>query len=309
MVGKITRVPLRELWAHEGFDFTKWLQDNVDVLSEAVDLSLSSAEREQSAGDFRSDLVAEDEAGDPVVIENQLDRSDHAHLGKLLTYLTAIGAKTAIWIVADPRPEHVGAIAWLNEASSASFYLLKVEGVRIGDSPPAPLLTLIVGPSAESREAGATKKEMAERYTFRREFWAELLARAKQSSALHAGISPSTSSYVGAGAGKAGLSFDYTIRQHDGAVELYIDRGKGAEDENNAIFDALATDRDAIEASFGGPLDWARLEGKRACRIKQQLAAGGYRDRDAWPAIQEAMVEAMARLEKALKPRLAHLRV
>ena len=135
MIGKIQRVPLREVWKHEALDLTKWLQNNIEVLNEPLDLSLSNAEREQSAGDFSVDLVAEDEDGSLVVIENQLEKSDHAHLGKLITYLTAIGAKKAVWIVADPRPEHVAAIAWLNEGSAAAFYLLKIEGIRIGDSP------------------------------------------------------------------------------------------------------------------------------------------------------------------------------
>ena len=120
---------------------------------------------------------------------NQLEKSNHDHLGKVLTYLTSMDAKTAIWIVADPRPEHVKAINWLNESGSASFYMLKIEGVRIGDSPPAPLLTLIVGPSEEGREAGKAKKEMAERYGIRKRFWSGLLDQAKEKTKLHSGIS------------------------------------------------------------------------------------------------------------------------
>ncbi len=125
MIGKIESVPLREIWKHEAYDFTSWLQDNIDVLNDVLGLSLSNPESEQSAGSFNVDLVAEDENGNPVIIENQLEKSDHNHLGKLITYLIAIGAKTAIWIVADPRPEHIGAISWLNESSSANFYLFK----------------------------------------------------------------------------------------------------------------------------------------------------------------------------------------
>ncbi|MBA3013900.1 MAG: DUF4268 domain-containing protein, partial [Desulfobulbaceae bacterium] len=131
MIGKLRRVPLRDVWKHEAIDFTKWLQDNIDVLSEVVDLNLSNPESEQAAGAFSVDLVAEDESGNPVIIENQLEKSDHDHLGKILTYLVAMAAKTAIWIVADPRPEHVSAITWLNESSSASFYLLKIEAIVI----------------------------------------------------------------------------------------------------------------------------------------------------------------------------------
>lgn len=303
-IGKIQRVPLREVWRHEAHDFTAWLRDNIDVLNDALNLSLSNAEREQAAGDFSVDLVAEDESENPVVIENQLEKSNHDHLGKLLTYLVAIGARTAIWIVADPRPEHVSAIAWLNESSSASFYLLKVEAIRIGDSPPAPLLTLVVGPSEESREVGETKKELAERYVIRHRFWKDLLDRAAKKTNLHANISPSRYSWVGTSAGKRGLGFNYTIRQHDAGAELYIDRGKDSGTENEDIFDQLAQSKEEIEGAFGGPLDWQRLEGARACRIKKEIALGGYRDEQLWPEIQDAMIDAMIRLEKALRPHI-----
>jgi hypothetical protein len=308
MIGKIERVPLREVWKHEALDLTKWLQDNIEVLNEPLDLSLSTAEREQSAGDFNVDLVAEDEDGSLVVIENQLERSDHAHLGKLITYLTAIGAKKAVWIVAEPRPEHVAAIAWLNESSAAAFYLLKIEGIRISSSDPAPLLTLIVGPSEEGREVGETKKELAERYDLREHFWSQLLKRAKDKSKLHANISPSQHGWIGAGAGKRGLGFNYVITKHEGAAELYIDRGKEAGDESKTVFDTLAASKDAIEKEFGGPLEWQRLEGRRACRIKKSTSLGGYRDNESkWPSIQDAMIDAMIRLEKALKPYIAKL--
>ncbi len=190
MIGKLQRVPLRDVWKHEALDFTKWLQDNIDVLNEVIDLDLSNPESEQSAGAFSVDLVAEDESGNPVIIENQLEKSNHDHLGKILTYLVAMAAKTAIWIVADPRPEHVSAITWLNESSSANFYLLKMEAIKIGDSTPAPLLTVIVGPSEEGKGVGKTKQEIAERYIIRERFWTKLLEISKLKTKLHANISP-----------------------------------------------------------------------------------------------------------------------
>jgi hypothetical protein len=93
-VGRLQRVALREVWKHEAQDFTQWLQNNIDVLNESLDLNLVGANRERSAGDFSVDLVAEDEGGGTIIIENQLEKSNHDHLGKLITYLTAIGAKT-----------------------------------------------------------------------------------------------------------------------------------------------------------------------------------------------------------------------
>ena len=152
MIGKITRVPLREVWPHEAKDFTTWLENNPDSLSEVTGIRLSNVEREKDAGDFSVDLVAEDEGGNPVIIENQLERSNHDHLGKILTYLTALGAKTAIWIVPEARPEHIKAISWLNESSAASFFLIKLEAIKIENSKSAPLLTLIVGPSKEGQK-------------------------------------------------------------------------------------------------------------------------------------------------------------
>ena len=243
-----------------------------------------------------------------MVIENQLEKSDHDHLGKLLTYLVAMGADTAIWIVSEPRPEHVSTISWLNESCSVSFYLLKVEAVKIGDSLPAPLLTMVVGPSEESREVGETKKEWAERYTLRHRFWSELLERAAKRTRLHATIAPRRYHWLGARAGVSGLGFNYTVRQHDAGVELYIDRGKDAGTQNEYIFDELAASKEVIEGSFGEPLDWQRLEDSRACRIKKLITLGGYRDEPSkWPEIQEAMVDCMVRLERSFRPHINEL--
>jgi len=308
-IARVERIALREVWRHEAYDFTHWLQDNIEVLNEALGLSLSSPEREQAAGSFSADLVAEDESGSLVVIENQLERSDHDHLGKLITYSVAMDARTAIWIVADPRPEHIGAVNWLNESSSADFYLVKVEAIRIGESLPAPLLTLITGPSAEGREVGQTKKHMAERDAIRREFWTTLLHRARSRTKLHANISPGRENWISTTAGRSGCSFNYVIRQHDGQVELYIDRGRDADEENTRIFDLLVEHKGEIEAQMGESLEWQRLDGRRACRIRKVVAKGGYRDRDRWPEIQVAMIDSMIKLARALKPHFSRLDV
>ncbi|MCD6520442.1 MAG: DUF4268 domain-containing protein, partial [Anaerolineae bacterium] len=146
-LGKLEKVPLRTIWRNEAYDFTAWLADNLDFLGEAVGLEISFTEREKAVGSFSVDILAEDSDGNVVVIENQLERTDHDHLGKLITYLSNLDAKAAIWISSDPRPEHEAAIHWLNEMLPAdtAFYLLKLEAYRIGDSLPAPLLTVVAG--------------------------------------------------------------------------------------------------------------------------------------------------------------------
>ena len=307
MIQKITRIPLRDAFKHEALDFTRWLEENIDVLSDCLDITLSNAEREQAAGDFSVDIVAEDDSGAKVIIENQLEKSDHDHLGKVITYLVALEAKTAIWIVADPRPEHVSAITWLNESSTANFYLLKLEAIKIGNSAPAPLLTLIVGPSESTKAVGKAKQEFAERYDLRRTFWKGLLDYAKSKTRLHIGISPGRQNWIGTGAGRSGLGYNYVVWEHEAAAELYIDRGKDCDAENKAIFDALHAKKTEIEAVFGGPLEWQRLDSKRACRIRKSIPVAGYRDEERYAEAFSGMVDAMIQLEKSLKPHIQKL--
>lgn len=309
MIGRLERVPLREVWAHEALDFTQWLELNIDVLNEALNLEIVNVDREQSAGKFSIDLVAEDIQGRQLIIENQLERSDHDHLGKLITYLTAMGAKGAIWIVKDPRPEHLAAVQWLNQALDTDFYMVKVEAVKILDSAPAPLFTLIVGPSREAKEVGQTRKDVAERYAMRNRWWTQLIERSAERTRLHAHITPGDYSWIGVSAGYPGMNYNYTVTQNGRTAELYIDRGRGADEENRALFDELFGQKETIESVFGGPLSWEALEGKRACRVRAGLSDGGYRlSEELWEPLHSSQIDAMIRLERALKPHIRGLR-
>ena len=115
MIGRLEKVDLRKVWFNEAKDFSKWLENNLDILSEQIGFDLSPIEREKSAGAFSVDIFPEGPTGDTVVIENQFEKTDHDHLGKVITYLSNLEAKTAIWITSEPRPEHITAINWLNE--------------------------------------------------------------------------------------------------------------------------------------------------------------------------------------------------
>ena len=290
-IGRIERVALQSVWPHEAHDFTRWVTDNIDVLAEALGLQVGSAEREQAAGPFNADIVATDASGDRIIIENQYGKSDHDHLGKLLTYMTAFEGSTAVWVVEEPRPEHVRAISWLNEASSGAFYLVKVEAIRIGESPAAPLFTLIVGPSDESRHVGEKKREIADQEALRLRFWGELLEQATKVSQLHANISPSKGGWIGAGAGIGGVLYSYVANQHAMRVELYIDTP--LETRNIMIFDELHEQAESIEHEAGKALSWQRLDARRACRIAWDLASGGYVDEEEWPTIISQAVDAI----------------
>ena len=302
-IGNLQRIPLRDVWGKEPNDFTPWLEKNIEVLNDTIDLSITIVEREHRPTERLSvDLLGETETGELVVIENQLETSNHDHLGKLITYLVTIDAAVGIWIVADPKPEHVSAISWLNQTYSADFYLVKLEAVQIDESLPAPLLTLIVGSSEESKKAGDEKKEVKERYILRQQFWTQLLDRARERTSLHANISARKEADLRASV-KSRLYLQYNITKDNSSVGLYIDRRN--ENENNEIFHALEDVKGEIEEAFGEPLEWKLLDNKRACRIVKSLSQGGYRNEaEEWEEIQDAMIDAMIRLNDALEPHI-----
>ena len=305
-IAKIERVSLRDVWKHEAHDFTKWLEENIDVLSDAISRDIENAERERKTeSTFSVDLVAEGSDGSPIIIENQLEKSNHDHLGKLITYLTAMQAKVAIWIVADPRPEHVAAMTWLNESSSADFYLVKIEAIRIDSSLPAPLLTVIVGPSEEGKAIGRSKQEMSERHHTRYKWWSQLVQHPDATHHRH--ISPRHYSWMGLGSGVRGASFNYVVWQNEAAAELYVDQGKNKDHMNLHIFSQLCARKEEIEGAFGGPLRWEELEGKRACRLRVTVQ-GGYSDPEqSWKKTHDLMTDSMNRLINALEPHLQTL--
>lgn len=305
-IGRIERVPPRELWTHEAHGFTVWLEQNIEVLAEAIDLPLEVVERERSIGAFQVDLVAETQIGDLAIIENQLEPSNHDHLGKLVTYFSNLQAKVAIWVVTSGRPEHVSAVNWLNESTPAdqAFLLVQLEGIRIGDSPPAPLFTLLAGPSEESKAIGREKKELAERQVQYLEFWEQLLERAIEMGVTHhVNLSPSKKGWIATGAGKSGIRWNYRIwvKERSG-VELYIDAGEA--EENEEILTELLRHKQEVEDGFGDELEWELLEDRRACRVRYQMYNGGLEDEEDWQGIQEQMIRAMDKLVKTLDPHL-----
>ena len=304
-VQKINKVPLREIWKKEDKDFTRWLEDHIDYLSDVLGFNISIISREEKVGPFRVDLFCEDDDGHKVIIENQLEPTDHSHLGQIMTYLTNLEANTAIWITSKPVEEHIKAIAWLNENApeDIAFYIIKLEAIRIGDNPTAaPLFTIVEGPTDIIKEIGKEKKAYAERHHSRKEFWTELLDKAKEKTKLHANVSPCIYSWVGAGAGHAGIGYNYVIANNASSVEVYLDRGKDFPDINKERFDELFKYKDKIEEVFGDKLSWERLNNRRASRIAFRINNAGLKNKDKWPELQEKMIDYMIRLKKATEP-------
>lgn len=160
-IGKLEQVPLRDVWEKEETDFSSWLSTNLDTLSDAIGINLELVETEKKVADsnYEIDLYCEDDEGKSVIIENQLEKTDHTHLGQVLTYLVNMEADTVIWVAKETRQEHVNVINWLNEKiEDKSFYLVKVEAYRIDGSKPAAFFSVICEPTSEIKKLGVEKQ-------------------------------------------------------------------------------------------------------------------------------------------------------
>ncbi|HDZ54589.1 MAG TPA: DUF4268 domain-containing protein [Candidatus Nealsonbacteria bacterium] len=309
-IERIKKVPLREVWKNEARDFTSWLFDNIEILGEELDMDLTAIDREGDAGSFSVDIIAEDENGQKVVIENQLEKTNHEHLGKILTYLANLDAKIAIWISSNPRQEHERAIDWLNEfGPETAFYLVQIEAYKIGNSNPAAKFSIIAGPSEGSETIGKKKKEYAKRHILRKEFWTALLEKAKGKTSLHSNITPGIYSWIGTGAGKQGIIYSYVITKKYGGCEIYFDKGKDyiKPNINKIRFDKLYKHKNQIEKKFKGRLNWERLDNARASRISIKFKGKGLNDKENWEKLQDKMIDAMIRLERAFKEYIRRL--
>jgi len=309
-IGKIQIEPIKTAFPKETTHFTSWMETNIDVLAERLGIVLTVVKKEAKVGSFSVDLLCEDENGKQVCVENQIENTDHDHLGKLLTYLVNMDAGTAIWVASDVRPEHEKVIEWLNEVTPAniSFFLVRAEAVKIDDSAPAPLFTVVARPSQQIKTQGKEKKEWAETEHQRIEFWKGLLQHSNAKTALFANISPGANHWIQTGVGKGGITLNYLILKDVGGVELYIDCDSDPlGTKNKAIFDGLKAQQDVIEAEFGGSLEWQRLDTKRASRIRAVVTGGGLRTPESWDPLQDKMVSAMIRFDEAVVQHLKKL--
>ncbi|MFO1053917.1 MAG: DUF4268 domain-containing protein [Planctomycetota bacterium] len=270
-LGKLVRVDPRTVWSHEAHDFTPWLVENIGLLAEALEMDLEVTEREADVGDFSVDILARDLGRDRlVVIENQLEPTNHAHLGQLITYAAGLDAGVVIWVSREFREEHRQALDWLNRAhtSSAEFFGVLLEVLQIDDSPPAVNLRPVAWPNSWSRDTvtpGGSGEVSSKRLAYQSFFQSlidELREKHKFTNA-RAGMPQNWYSFT---SGTRGFTFGMSFAQSgELRAELYIDFQDRA--PNEAAFARLNEDRGAIEKEFGEPLRWEPLEGRRGCRV------------------------------------------
>ena len=267
---------------------------------------LNAEEKEKRVGAFSADIVATDGDNNRLVIENQLEPTDHGHLGQILTYVANISdIKAAVWISKEPRPEHRKAIEWLNEtAVGIDFYLVKVEAYRVDDSRPAPKFTVITGPNEISRIVGGERKNAAEQKMRYREFWSHMLDNARGCAndlpLAHKELTSTSNWWINFKAAR-GLFYSYDIGARTAMVSLAICDRKP--EENVQAFDLLESHKAEIESDYGGKLNWGRYN--KSCRISEKFGIGLKSPN--WDDLHDQMIDAMIRLHRALDKHVQQL--
>ena len=268
-IGKLEEVDIRELWKHEQYDFSEWLskKENIENLNDILGLTLVDISKETYVGSYRCDLFAKDETtGIKVIIENQLEMSNHDHLGKIITYASGLDAKVVVWIVKEAREEHRSAIEWLNNNtnSNINFFLIEIHAYKIENSDNAPMFQVIEQPNdfIKNNKSINSNDTMNKSQSQRLEFWNQfnnvLVERGKPFNVRKA----TTDHWYNVAIGTSNAHIDITLVNKDSVigVELYIT-------DNKEFFDKLYQRKDEIENDLGFKLDWRRLNNSKASRI------------------------------------------
>lgn len=310
-LGKLHRVDPRTVWKHEAHDFTPWLAENIDMLGEVLGMELEIVDREADVGDFSLDILARDLGRDRlVVIENQLEPTDHTHLGQLITYAAGLEASVVIWVSREFREEHRQALDWLNRGDGATteYFGVIIELLQVDDSKPAMNFRLVASPNNWSRQSkrGPGIDEVSGKRLAYQEFFQQLIDELRDEHRFTNAKAGQPQNWYSFSSGTRGFTYGMSFAQGgELRAELYIDLGERV--QNEAAFDALEADKDAVEKEFGEKLRWERLESRRACRVAC-YATGAIED----PAEQQELhrkwaVERLLKFKKVLGPRLPAL--
>lgn len=302
-IGKLKEVDIRELWKHEQYDFSEWLskKENIENLNEILGLTLIDISKETYVGAYRCDLFAKDETtGIKVIIENQLEVSNHDHLGKIITYASGLDAKVVVWIVKEAREEHRSAIEWLNNNtnSNVNFFLIEIHAYKIGESDPAPMFQVVEQPNDFIKNNKSTNRDesMNKSQSQRIEFWNQfnnvVIERGKPFNIRKA----TTDHWYNVAIGTGDAHIDITLVNKDSliGVELYIT-------DNKELFDKLYEKKEEIERDLGFSLDWRRLDNSKASRIVYHIKGLNFDDHSNYNELMNKTIDLAVLMRNVFK--------
>lgn len=300
-LGTLKRIDLREYWKHEALDFTKWLSEpeNIALLSDEVGIGIEVTQTEASVGRFNVDILAQEEnTGRKIIIENQLDTTNHSHLGQLITYAAGLEAQYVIWIVREVREEHRQAVDWLNEHTDEdiSFFLLVIELWQIGSSEPALKFSVVSRPNEwkKSVRTSAQDGDLTDTKTKQLEFWQQLKEFASDKYPELRLRTPRPQHWYDVSIGRSDchVAFIADSRENQVRCELYIPDSKD-------LFKAFLASKVQIEKELGfnESLEWQELPGKKASRIRA-LHGFIFDDTSTWNAAFQWLSETALKFKK-----------
>lgn len=292
-MGRLERVALRDAWANEAADFTPWLAEeaNIRLLGETIGLELEVDSTEKEVGPFAADILCRDTATDAwVLIENQLEKTDHTHLGQLMTYSAGLDAVTIIWIARQFTEEHRAALDWLNRVTDEdiNFFGLEIELWRIGDSPMAPKFNVVCQPNEWVRNVKGTTsgRELSEFRRIQLDFWTGFKAYMDERSHVKCG-KPGPQHWIVVPAGRTGFrvqgvfsTWDSDEDKNQGVIraEFVTDH----EEYAKAFYAYLESRKEIVEREAGEALHWYNPNNARVCRIYVRKPVD-IMARESWP--------------------------
>lgn len=308
-LGRIEKGDLREAWPHEAGDFTPWLAEHISELGEALGMELELQSQEARVGTFSLDLLARDTGTNrTVIIENQLEPTNHDHLGKLLTYAGGYDANVIIWVAKDFRDEHRQALDWLNQRTDqdTEFFGVVVEVWKIDDSRPAPHFNLVATPNEWQREAADTVRmsNVSDKNLRYKSFFQNLIDRLREKKFTTARKAPPKNwCNFSSGHGPRAVYVASFNQDEKVGVEIYMNSDM---DSNKILFDQLMEKKISIESKLGETLEWEPLDGKKASRVAVRRH-GSIDDEKALKEIEEWMVGKLMDFKRVFGPHLDEL--
>ena len=304
---------LRSIWPREAQDFTPWLKEHIDELGEALGLELEAEAAEAPVGGFSLDILAREIGRDrPVIIENQLETTNHTHLGQLLTYAAGYDASVVVWVAKDFRDEHKAALDMLNRRTDedTEFYGVVIELWRIANSPRALNFKVVSAPNEWGKQTKQATRhrsdgEVSGRYERYRVFFQGVVdqLRGKPGFAQRHQARPK-SWYAFQTYGRGIYSNVSFGNPRIARVEVYIDSGD--KDWNKRLFDKIVQSKREIEVELGG-LVWERLDNRRGCRISAHHPGSIDDDEKTLQEVSRWMVETLPAFRKTFGDRIPEL--
>jgi hypothetical protein len=276
--------------------------DNINQLGDTLNLSLTDVETEKFVGSYRCDIICKDEiTGKNVLIENQLEPTNHDHLGKIITYASGLDASVIIWIVESAKEEHSSAIEWLNKHTDedVSFFLIEVHAYTIGDSKPAPYFKIIQQPNDFVKQVKNISKntELNDSQSNRLEFWNrfnDMLDKMGRPFNKRKATADHWYS-VAVGSSQCHISIDLVNREHKIRISMWIPN-------NKELYDTFYLNKDSIEKSLGYLISWDKLEGKKAACAYTFIEGLDFNNKDNYDSLMITIIKKVEQFRDSFKP-------